>query len=304
MQTSVARIAMLCTVFLAVANIAWVDSVRAQTDSELPAVTEGSDVHGHAPPVSMPGGIPLDQPTTITVMGHDLLPKKGLYEVTTDMNVRGGPGTDFERVEGLKSGDRVRAIGKTEDGAWTAVSKDGVTLGFVFSSLLVAVVDGALAEQFFGSYMDENKAGGVACDYRFRFERKADVEGGSFETADYEIRFRCASPKGAALFYGQMFLTEAPVNETKGQHLIGLDVRSIGDGMEEFLSTSYLYNPKTGTMVFEGHTLPHFALPPKPQTFKTTSVKDALKQALEASVASWTEEAWAAVFASARPLEH
>ena len=127
------------------------------------------------------------------------------------------------------------------------------------------------------------------------FERKADVQGDSFETADYEVRFRCASQKGAALFYGHMFLTEAPVNERKGLHLISLDVRSIGDGMEEFLTTRFLYNPKSGKMSFDGHTLPRFALPPKVQKYQAASVKDALKQALEAAMAFWTEEAWVTV---------
>lgn len=275
---------------------AWAQDMPAEGDP-YGAMPLEADPHEHSPAVSMPGEIPLEQPTAVAVMGHDVLPKKGLFEVTTDLNVRAGPGTEFNRLEGLKAGDRLRVIGRTQDGDWLAVSKDGVTLGFVYAQLLVAVVDGTLAEQFFGSYANEEMAGGVACDYRFRFERKTDVEGGSFETADYEIKFRCASAQGAALFYGQMFLTEAPVDEAKGLHLIVLDVRSIGDGMEEFLSTSYLYHPKSGKMIFEGHTLPQYALPPKVQTFQASSVKDALKQALEASVASWTEEAWAKLFA-------
>lgn len=265
------------------------------------------DGHDHGPGVEpameYPGanvelpGLPM----IVTVMGHDVLPKKGLFEITKDVNVRGGPGTEFDRLDNLKAGERVRAVGKTEDGEWTAVSKDGVTLGFIYSSLLMTVVDGKLAEPFFGSFMSSDKVGGIACDYRFRFERKTDVEGGDFETADYEVRFRCASQQGAALFYAQMFLTEAPVDEKQGLHLIGIDVRSIGDGMEEYLSTSFMYHPKTGVMTFEGHTLPQYALPPKVQTFQTKSIKDALKQALEADMGSWTAEAWASLFEKARP---
>lgn len=237
---------------------------------------------------------------TVTVMGHTVKPLAGLYVVAKDVNVRAGPDTTFKRVTGLKAGAHVRAVGKTENGKWMAVSKDGVNLGFIYAPILVAVVDGALNEQFTGSFMDEQRAGGVACDYRFRFERKSGVEGGSFETADYEVRFRCASSKGAALFYAHMFLTEAPVNERKGLHLIGLDVRSIGDGMEEFLTSRYLYHPKTGKMKFDGHSLPRFALPPQEQSFQTASIKDALAQALDASIASWTDEAWATLFATAQ----
>ena len=238
---------------------------------------------------------PADMPTVkiVVVMDHDVLPITGQYVVTKDVNVRKGPSTKFKRIAGLLTGERVRAIGKSEEGDWMAVSKGGETLGFVFMKMLAPVVDGTLNEQFLGSFMANNdNADGVACDYRFRFERKVDVQGAQFQTADYEIRFRCASQKGALIFYGHMFLTEGAVKERQGLHLIGLDVRSIGDGVQEFLSTRYLYHPKSGKMTFNGHSLPRFAHPPKVQDFATTSVKDALKQALEASMTSWTQVAW------------
>jgi len=228
----------------------------------------------------------------IRVLGQEVVPMTGLFQVTTDVNVRAGPGTDFARVSGLSAGQRVRAIGTVPAARWIAVSKDGETLGFVFAQALVAVVDGALEEQFFGSYMAPDAQGGIACDYRFRFEGKELVEGADFQTSDYEVRFRCASTTGARIFYAHMFFTEGPVKMKEGLHLIGLDVRSIGDGMEEFLTTRYLYQPKTGKMTFGGHSLPRFAKPPKVQTFQTKTVKDALVQALEASIDSWTVEAW------------
>lgn len=249
-------------------------------------------------PSEAPHDFKVDEPTVVDevepvmVMEHEVAPMVGLYEITKDVNVRAGPGTDFERLAGLKAGERVRAIGKVQDTSWMAVSQDGETLGFVYTPILAPVVDGTLGEQFFGSYMAQDRDDGVACDYRFRFEGKTVVEGGNFETADYEVRFRCASQVGAKIFYAHMFLTEAPVKTKQGLHLIGLDVRSIGDGMEEFLTTRYLYHPKTGAMTFEGHSLPRFATPPKVQAFETDGIKDALTQALEASVASWTAEAW------------
>lgn len=242
--------------------------------------------------IDVPTDLPEQDPDVVTVMEHEVVPLVGIYEVTKDVNVRSGPGTEFKRLAGLKEGDRVRAIGKPKDASWMAISKGGETLGFVYSPVLIPVVDGALDEQFFGSYMSEDKQNGVACDYRFRFEGKVKVEGDAFETSDYEIRFRCASQVGAKIFYAHMFLTEAPVKTPKGLHLIGLDVRSIGDGMEEFLATRYLYHPKSGAMSFEGHSLPRYATPPKVQDFETENVKDALKQALEASIDSWTDEAW------------
>ncbi|MBL4692869.1 MAG: SH3 domain-containing protein [Magnetovibrio sp.] len=233
---------------------------------------------------------------TVTVLGVEIVPMSGLYVVNKDVNVRKGPDTKFKRVAGLKEGTHVRVIGKPKGTSWLAVSLNGETLGFVFSKMLIPVVDGSLDEQFLGSYSSPD---GVACGYRFRFESKNKVEGASFDAADYEVRFRCASQKGAASFYAHMFLTEGPVIERKGLHLIGLDVRSIGDGIEKFLTTRYLYDPKTGKMTFNGHSMPIFALPPKIQTFETTSVKDALKQSLEASIASWTPKAWETLFTKA-----
>ncbi|MEG3618658.1 SH3 domain-containing protein [Magnetovibrio sp. PR-2] len=234
----------------------------------------------------------------VEVMGHELEPLIGVFVATDDVNVRGGPGTNFKRIDGLKGGLRVRAIGNSKDGKWIAVSQDGETLGFVFAKILKPVIDGTLGEQFFGSYMHQTKQGGIACDYRFRFDGKVKVEGDSFSTSDYEVRFRCASQQGARIFYAHMFLTEAPVKSSSGQHLIGLDTRSIGDGMDEYLSSRFLYNPKTGKMKFNGHSLPRFATPPKPQEFQTKNIKDALVQALESCIDSWTSDAWEALLQS------
>ncbi len=280
--------------------VLWSVPAFAQEDAAKNTVGDDEERPGAVSPepVTTENAIEYDKPDamldpeTITVMDHEIVPMVGLFEVTKDVNVRAGPGTDFKRLSGLKAGERVRAIGKPKGASFIAVSQDGETLGFVYSPVLVPVVDGTLSEQFFGSYMSEDKKDGVACDYRFRFEGKVEVQGESFETSDYEIRFRCASPSGARIFYAHMFLTEAPVKTKKGLHLIGLDVRSIGDGMDEFLSTRFHYHPKSGEMSFEGHSLPRFAVPPEVQEFQTATIRDALTQALDASIASWTDAAW------------
>lgn len=259
----------------------------------------GSVAHAQEEGVPDVPGIEAEAvPQVVTVMGHDVSPKKGLFEVTSDLNVREGPGTDFARIDTLEEGARVRAVGASDDGEWVAVSRGGDTLGFVYAPVLIAVVDGTLEEEFYGSFTSTH-AIGVACDYRFRYEGKSEVQGADFETADYEVRFRCASRRGAAISYGHMFLTEGPVVERKGLHLIGLDMRSIGDGMAEYLSTSFLYHPKTGALTFDGHTLPKYALPPETQEFETETLKDALVTALETSMSSWTAEAWDTLFTMA-----
>jgi len=256
------------------------------------------------PDIVVPPQSESDRTGLVVVMGVEVQAMSGLLEVTNDVNVRKGPDTHFDRVAGLKAGERVRAVGRPKGTKWIAVSKGGETLGFVYDKMLTPVVDGTLKEQFLGAYTSNNPDNGnVACDYRFRFEGKNQVEGADFDTSDYEVRFRCASSKGAAIFYAHMYLTEAPVNERTGRHLIGIEVRSIGDGLEEYLKTRYRYVPKTGNMKFNGHSLPKFAIPPKVQSFKTKSIKDALKQALEASIASWTPLAWESLFSKSQKIE-
>ena len=63
---------------------------------------------------------PADMPTVkiVVVMDHDVVPITGQYVVTNDVNVRKGPSTKFKRIGGLLEGERVRAIGKSEDGDW------------------------------------------------------------------------------------------------------------------------------------------------------------------------------------------
>lgn len=275
---------------------------QGAVNEDLPVGEAAAEEHEPGFVLSPQGAMPQDPeaPRTLTVMGHEVVPRKGLYEVTSDMNVRAGPGTSYERLVNLKAGERVRAVGRVEGTDWLAVAKDGKDgkpLGFVSLPFLRPLLDGALAEPFFGSYASGDAATSIACDYRFRFERKSEVEGADFETSDYEIRFRCASQSGAASFYGQMFLTEGPVDEATGQHLIGLDVRSIGDGMEEYLTTTYLYHPKSGELTFQAHSLSKYANPPMVKKFKTKTIKEALRLALETAMGTWTTEAWAILFA-------
>jgi len=88
-------------------------------------------------PSESPHDFQIDEPAVtdevepVMVMEHEVTPMVGLYEITNDVNVRAGPGTDFERLAGLKAGERVRAIGKAQDTSWMAISQGGETVGFV-----------------------------------------------------------------------------------------------------------------------------------------------------------------------------
>lgn len=228
---------------------------------------------------------------SVKVMDFTVSVGPGSYAVKTDSNVRKGPGKKHARVAGVAEGERVQVIGIAEDDKeWFAISRAGETLGFIHSSLLIPVVDGALEEEMRGVVMLK----GTACDYRLRFEGKSPVQGGEFETSDYEVRFRCASQDGAAIFYAHMFFTEATIS--RGRHQIAIDVRSIGDGLEKYLTSNFYYHPKTGKLTFDGHTLAKYATPPEQTEFIMPTIAEALVQVMTTVISTWTPAAWESLF--------
>lgn len=60
------------------------------------------------------------------------------YSTSHDVNVRGGPGTDYKVVDSLKGGEHVKVVGQVIGKPWYMVSRNGVGSGFVYTSLLKA----------------------------------------------------------------------------------------------------------------------------------------------------------------------
>ena len=58
------------------------------------------------------------------------------YVATSDSNVRGGPGTDYDVMDVLRSGERVAVVGKVKGEDWVMISDDGLGSGFVYAPLL------------------------------------------------------------------------------------------------------------------------------------------------------------------------
>ena len=283
-------------VFVATALAMGASLAFAQMDGPaIPGERPDEAVEGNMdqpePPSADPEASPEIVKTTASVMGFEIIPKTGTYAITADANVRKGPGTENKVIGSLKQGKRVQIVGQAEGKDWYAVSKDGEILGFVYSKIMLPVVDGTLSEETRGVLMQK----GAVCDYRFRFEGKTEVEGGAFDTSDYEIRFRCAGEKGEIVFYSHMFLTEAAIK--KSFHQISMDVRSIGDGMEKYLTTNFLYDPKTGELKFDGHSIPKFAAPPEMEKINVKTFQEALLLVMKTSVSSWTDDAWDSLFA-------
>lgn len=271
-------------------NVAYSQTAESEPGQRPDESIEG-EITTVAPPSADPGASPEIVEKTISVMGFEIIPKGGTYAVNADANLRKGPGTEFDVIGSVKQGDYLQRIGQVEDKDWFAVAReDKEPIGFVYSGVLVPVVDGTLSEESRGVIMQNN----IACEYRLRFEGKSTVEGGEFDTSDYEIRFRCAGEGGRIIFYSQMFLTEAAVKNSF--HQISMDVRSIGDGMEEYLTTNFLYNPATGELRFDGHTIPKFAVPPKDAKITTKNLQEAIIETVKISVSTWTDAAWESLF--------
>lgn len=54
-----------------------------------------------------------------------------LMYITTGVNVRSGPGQDFERIDGLSEGDEVYVL--SEEDGWNRVRYEGDKEGYVYS---------------------------------------------------------------------------------------------------------------------------------------------------------------------------
>lgn len=66
------------------------------------------------------------------------------YRARQQINVRGGPGTDYAVVGSLPSGNPVNVVGRVKDQRnWFMISEGGAGSGFVFSQLLQRDLDAA-----------------------------------------------------------------------------------------------------------------------------------------------------------------
>ena len=101
------------------------------------------------------------------VFTRPMTPVSGTYLVSRDVRVRAEPRTRSGEINRLSKGERVQAVGRPKESAWLAVSKDGKNLGFVYSPVLLPLIDGTLDDDLKGK---ASFGGGLSCDYAVRFE--------------------------------------------------------------------------------------------------------------------------------------
>ena len=102
------------------------DADTPETPAEEPASETEPEPTPEPPPEPTPepanfNGL-AEQPTTVFAEGE-----QPSYTTTPDasMNLRAGPGTDYDKVTSVPAGTGVTALGSNEDGSWVVVQVDG-----------------------------------------------------------------------------------------------------------------------------------------------------------------------------------
>ena len=194
--------------------------------------------------------------------------------VINDVNIRAGSSTRSEKIGKLNDGDIVTALGVTSDG-WVAIRLEGDEAGFVYGNYLLPLIDGTLEGELKG---------------------EAPIPGERIVSSDYEVEWRCATPAGKLDFLAFMFITEAPYALSRKRiYQIGLDVREVGEEVDEPLSTIVMYERIKDRVVLDSVSLPAFraSSPEKERPAKT--VPEALVGAITLALGAWNAKAWDAI---------
>lgn len=232
-----------------------------------------------------------DGGATATFMGIPVSPLSGTYLVLKDANVRDTPRTDGRRLAGIDANERVQAVGQPEGAAWIGVRKDGADLGFVYAPLLLPLIDGRLASDITGA---GEVPGGPTCLYTIRFTGKGAVSGEPFQTADYDVDWRCRVGGRTVSFYSLMFITEAPFAMSQSRiHQISLEFPHVAADIDRVLATILLYDRVGRQVRFDRVTMDELAARPATPELPAATVPEALLGAAAIAMSAWNDEAWA-----------
>ena len=228
-------------------------------------------------------------PKPMIFMGVKVKPLQGQYLVLKDVNIRARPKTKSKKVGSLKAGKRIDVVARAA-GAWVAVREGGKNLGFVYDQVLLPLIDGTLEKDLEGK---ASVKGGVACQYRIRFEGKSQVEGQVFEIADYDIYWDCLDGKRKVKFRTPMFITEAPYQlGTKRIFQISIDILDIEGGYEDIFSTTLFYDKDKNRITFDSVSIEKFGQTPATKEIAAKTVPQALVAAVKISLTAWNKSAW------------
>ena len=216
------------------------------------------------------------------------------YLAIKNVNLRAKPTTKSAKTGQLKKGQTVEALGLTKDG-WLNVKEGEGGNNFVYISYLVPLIDGSLKSDLEGKV---SRAEGASCAYAIHFTGKSAVPDEVFDTADYEVSWRCRHQGKDISFRAFMFITEAPYAMSRNRvYQISLDVREVGGGVEGAFSTIVLYNTQKKRVVLDSVSLAEFARPSPAKERPAASVSEALTGAAELAFGAWNAGVWTALAA-------
>ncbi len=224
-------------------------------------------------------------------LGQDIIPKKGIYLVTRDANVRAGPKTSAKKIGSVRGGGKVDVVGKVKGGVgWMAVRRDGKDFGFVYAPVLLPLLDGALDRDIAGRIV---MPGHSPCGYTIHFNGRNVLEKERISFADYEIEYRCTDGGRGYRFYAPMFITEVPYKLTREPvYQISIDLLGLDDDPDVMFSMIFLYNRDTERVVFDSLSKRNMGRRPERPERPARSVAEALAGAVETAPMAWTEDVW------------
>ena len=223
-------------------------------------------------------------------LGKALSPSAGTYLTLRDVNVRRAPLTKSARVSRFRKGVRIRAAGKAKGTAWVAVRRDGKDLGFIYGTVLAAVLDGKLDTAISGKL---NNTGQPSCSYTIKFDTKSKVNGHLQVTSDYQITLACNIDKRRVKFVANMFITELPYRDIRDEiYQVNVDLPRVAGEGGEVMSVTCLYHYYKNQLVFEALTNPNMARKVTGLKKKVKSIPEVLIAALEFSYRLWGPAVW------------
>jgi len=225
--------------------------------------------------------------------GHEFTPTPKTLLTIKDANVRAGPATKEKRLTVVHEGVRVEAVGRVKGTEWFGIRQGGEDLGFVYQSVVVPIVDGALAEDLKGAL---RAAGQPRCTYRVRYDGKSTIPGEIQNTADYTIFFQCRTVGRRLDFQASMFLTELPYYDmAKAEYQINVDVLGVADGDEDVLSATVIYHPLKDRVEFSRLNIKTMGSGNEAGTQPAHSIDEALNQAVTMAYNAWGRHMWEAL---------
>lgn len=228
---------------------------------------------------------------TARFMGQEVKPLAGTFMLTKDFSPKTRPDNEGKSGKVLEKGERIQVVGRIHPSGWLAVKgPDGKDLGFIHESATVPVISGKLAKDIRAKAATGD---GLACEYNVHFEGTTPVEEEPFETADYEVWFRCDLGNDRKItFPASMFITEAPYKmDRNGEFQISLDLLELhGEGDDTVLTTNLFYDFDSRKVRYDSASQAKLVKEPEEKERAVTDVPSILAAAVELTLKSWTKK--------------